>query len=212
MSSSESPALDHRIVKALAHPLRQNILTILNERVASPSEISEELDERLGNVSYHVRTLLDLGCIELVSTTPRRGAVEHHYRAVMKPFFSNDDWAQMPASTRRSAYDTTLKAIVKDVVATAEANGFDTPEDLVSRITGDLDAKGRADLAKLLTATKDKAEKIFADSNKRLGGSSDGTSSEVALIGFATATAGAAAKKPAKKPAAKAKKAPARKA
>ncbi|MBJ7520252.1 MAG: helix-turn-helix transcriptional regulator [Solirubrobacteraceae bacterium] len=208
MSSSESPALDHRIVKALAHPLRQNILTILNERVASPSEISEELDERLGNVSYHVRTLLDLGCIELVSTTPRRGAVEHHYRAVMKPFFSKDDWAQMPASTRRSAHDTTLKAIVKDVVATAEANGFDTPEDVVTRIAGDLDAKGRADLAKLLATTREKADKIFADSTKRLAGK-EGTASEVALIGFATTTA-AAAKKPAKKPAAKKK--PARKA
>jgi DNA-binding transcriptional ArsR family regulator len=209
MSSSESPALDHRIVKALAHPLRQNILTILNERVASPSEISDELDERLGNVSYHVRTLLDLGCIELVSTTPRRGAVEHHYRAVMKPFFSKDDWAQMPASTRRSAHDTTLKAIVKDVVATAEANGFDTPEDVVTRITGDLDAKGRADLAKLLAATREKADKIFADSTKRLVGKDGGAASQVALIGFASASA--PAKKAAKKPAAK-KKATARKA
>lgn len=203
MSSSESPALDHRIVKALAHPLRQNILTILNERVASPSEISDELDERLGNVSYHVRTLLDLGCIELVSTTPRRGAVEHHYRAVMKPFFSKDDWAQMPASTRRSAHDTTLKAIVNDVVATAEANGFGAPEDVVTRITGDLDAKGRADLAKLLQATREKAEKIFADSGKRLAGKDEGTAGEVALIGFAQASA--SAKKPAKKTAGKKK-------
>lgn len=203
MSSSESPALDHRIVKALAHPLRQNILTILNERVASPSEISEELGERLGNVSYHVRTLLDLGCIELVSTTPRRGAVEHHYRAVMKPFFSKDDWAQMPASTRRSAHDSTLKTIVKDVAATADANGFDTTEDVVARITGDLDPKGRTDLAKLLQATREKADKIFADSSKRLAGK-EGTSSQVALIGFATASA-PAAKKPAKKPAAKKK-------
>lgn len=209
MSSSESPALDHRIVKALAHPLRQNILTILNERVASPSEISEELDERLGNVSYHVRTLLDLGCIELVSTTPRRGAVEHHYRAVMRPFFSKDDWAQMPASTRRSAHDAALKAIVKDVVATAEANGFDTPEDVVARVTGDLDAKGRADLAKLLQATREKAEKIFADSGKRLAGKDGAIASQVALIGFAQATA--PAKKAQKKPAAK-KKAGARKA
>lgn len=208
MSSSESPALDHRIVKALAHPLRQNILTILNERVASPSEISEELDERLGNVSYHVRTLLDLGCIELVSTTPRRGAVEHHYRAVMKPFFSKDDWAQMPASTRRSAHDTALKAIVKDVVATAEANGFDTPDDVVARITGDLDAKGRADLAKLLQSTREKAEKIFADSGKRLSGKDGAVPGEVALIGFAVSSAPA---KKAKKPAAK-KKASSRKA
>ena len=48
------------------------ILTILNEQVASPNEIAEMLDERLPNVSYHVRALLDLGCIELVG--PRSAA------------------------------------------------------------------------------------------------------------------------------------------
>ena len=68
-------------VKALAHPLRVRALAILTEREASPSELAEELDEPLGNVSYHVRLLHDLGLIELVRTTPRRGAIEHHYRA-----------------------------------------------------------------------------------------------------------------------------------
>ena len=68
-------------VKALAHPLRVRALAILTEREASPSELAEELDEPLGNVSYHVRLLHDLGLIELVGTTPRRGAIEHHYRA-----------------------------------------------------------------------------------------------------------------------------------
>ena len=28
--------------------------------------------------SYHVRILRELGCVELVSTTPRRGALEHY--------------------------------------------------------------------------------------------------------------------------------------
>jgi DNA-binding transcriptional ArsR family regulator len=74
--SSESHA-----VKALAHPVRVRALAILVEREASPSELADELGEPLGNVSYHVRLLHDLGLIELVSTTPRRGAIEHHYRA-----------------------------------------------------------------------------------------------------------------------------------
>ena len=74
-------AVDPRIIKALGHPLRQRILQVLNTRVASPSEIAAQLDEPLGNVSYHVKTLLEYDCVELVETAPVRGAVEHFYRA-----------------------------------------------------------------------------------------------------------------------------------
>src|SRR4029453_5690768 len=96
--------LDPRIVRALSHPIRHRVLVALNERGASPKELAAELGEPLGNVSYHTRVLAQLGCIELVSTTQRRGALEHHYRAVMRPFFDDAAWAQIPASTRRSLF------------------------------------------------------------------------------------------------------------
>ena len=79
--SPTSDSSESHAVKALAHPLRVRALAILTERDASPSELAEELGEPLGNVSYHVRLLHELGLIELVRTTPRRGAIEHHYRA-----------------------------------------------------------------------------------------------------------------------------------
>ena len=75
-----------RVAKALSHPLRAQILGILEERRASPRELSEELGAPLGNVSYHVRALLHLKLIKLVKKTPRRGAIEHHYRALTRPF------------------------------------------------------------------------------------------------------------------------------
>src|SRR3954465_80381 len=56
---------DPRLVKALAHPLRVQILSVLEERTASPSDLAEELGAPLGNVSYHVRTLTDLGLLKL---------------------------------------------------------------------------------------------------------------------------------------------------
>jgi predicted transcriptional regulator len=43
--------------------------------------IAAELGLDLRGVAYHVRVLKKLGCIELVGTQPRRGAVEHVYRA-----------------------------------------------------------------------------------------------------------------------------------
>jgi DNA-binding transcriptional ArsR family regulator len=71
--------------KAMAHPLRTTLLReLLVGGVASPNELSKRLGEPLTNVSYHVRMLLDLGVIELVETEPRRGALEHYYRAKVR--------------------------------------------------------------------------------------------------------------------------------
>ena len=88
---------DPRLVKALAHPLRVQILTALEDRVASPSDLAEELAAPLGNVSYHVRTLADLGLVKLVRRRTRRGAVEHYYEARGRAQVSDRAWAQVPA-------------------------------------------------------------------------------------------------------------------
>jgi DNA-binding transcriptional ArsR family regulator len=69
-----------RLSKAGGHDLRIRILKRLLDGVASPNEMSKGFGESLPLVSYHVRILDALGCIELVKTTPRRGAIEHHYQ------------------------------------------------------------------------------------------------------------------------------------
>ena len=76
-----------RIAKALAHPLRARILQRLGERVASPGDLAVELGAPLGVLSYHVRMLRDYDCVELVRTEPRRGALQHFYRATQRLYF-----------------------------------------------------------------------------------------------------------------------------
>jgi len=68
-------------VDALKHPLRRRILRLAVDRnqELSPVQLSRDLDERLSNVSYHVRVLADHGLLALASQRPRRGAVEHFY-------------------------------------------------------------------------------------------------------------------------------------
>lgn len=47
----------------------------------SPIELATEFGEPLGNVSYHVRVLLTRRrLLQRAGSTPRRGAVQHHYR------------------------------------------------------------------------------------------------------------------------------------
>jgi DNA-binding transcriptional ArsR family regulator len=121
--------LESNIVKALSHPLRMRILTRLNEGVASPNEMAKEFDESLPLVSYHVRILRELDCIELVRTTPRRGAIEHHYRALTRPFLDDDDWAQLPPSARKAVSNTVLSKALGDVRNAVAAGTFDDRAD-----------------------------------------------------------------------------------
>jgi predicted transcriptional regulator len=73
-------SLDQRLAKALSNSLRAKALTLISEGVASPKAIAEKLDADVRTVAYHVRVLKRLGCVELVETKARRGAVEHIYR------------------------------------------------------------------------------------------------------------------------------------
>ena len=83
-SASESEQVA-RWARALAHPTRVAVLRELNALdVASPHVLAKRLGEPLGPVAYHVRTLHDWRVVELTGTTPRRGAIEHHYRLTPK--------------------------------------------------------------------------------------------------------------------------------
>ena len=190
--------VDTKLMKALAHPLRQKILAALSERVASPSELAEELGEPLGNVSYHVRMLVDLGCIELVSTTPRRGALEHHYKAVVRPFFDDAAYATFPTSTKRALRSDVLRELWNDIGGAAEAATFDDEKTHIARHAMTLDEKGVADVNKLLSETADRIQEIRKASVARLGknrNSDQAIDTVVATLAF-RAGEGAPAAKP----------------
>jgi len=178
--------VDPRLAKALSHPMRTRILAILNERVASPNEISEMIEERLPNVSYHVRALQELGCVELVSTAQRRGAIEHYYRAVVRPFFTDRDWKKLPQSGRQAVSDVALQMIWEDVSDAIKRGTFEArPDRHLSRSVLQLDEAGWKELSDLLGRVLEETEKIEMRSAERIK-ASDGTAvpARVVLMNF----------------------------
>jgi DNA-binding transcriptional ArsR family regulator len=174
MAKPPDGLVDPRLAKALSHPMRARILTILNERVASPNEIAEMIDERLPNVSYHVRALLELGCIELVSTAQRRGAIEHYYRALTRPFFSARDWKRLPRSARTAITDVALQLIWDDTAEAVKSDTFESRSDRhLSRTPLQLDEEGWKEITDLLAKALDEAQTIGVKSGKRLAKSKD---------------------------------------
>jgi DNA-binding transcriptional ArsR family regulator len=159
---------DPSVIKALTHPLRVQILHALEERTASPSELADEIGAPLGNVSYHVRQLHSLGLIKLVKKTPRRGAIEHHYKALARAPISDEAWAGTPGVVKEAVVGTSLGELGQAVNAAAAGGGFKRPEAQLVREELTLDEKGFADVAKELQKTADRLAKIREDSARRL--------------------------------------------
>jgi DNA-binding transcriptional ArsR family regulator len=162
---------DPRLVKGLAHPLRIQILRVLQDRVASPSVIAGELEAPLGNVSYHVRFLARVGLIELSSTEPRRGAVEHYYRAVGRPQISAKAWEEVPQMVKDAIIGSTIDEIGTVVAAAARTGGFDHDQAQASRRAYSLDEQGFDDLSEAVADLHVRAEQIQRESASRLAGS-----------------------------------------
>lgn len=173
---------DPRYVKAMSHPLRVRILAILQERRASPNELASVLEATLGTVAYHVRTLHQLGLIELVDETPVRGAVEHHYRAKIRPNVTKEAWASASPMAKQAAVGSSLQMIDEYARASAAAGGFDRPDAALERLALRLDAKGWQQMVKLAARFVADAEKIEAGAQERLGRNADGDVMDVGAV------------------------------
>lgn len=159
---------DPRFVKAMSHPLRVRVLAMLDERTASPHQLAGWLGASLGTVAYHVRTLEQLGLIELVDETRVRGAVEHHYRARERLSVTAEAWAQAPPIAKQAAVGSTLDVIAQYARASAAAGGFDRPDAQLRRALVKLDARGFAQLSKAIDKLVEQAEKIEAAAAQRI--------------------------------------------
>lgn len=159
---------DSRVVKALAHPLRVQILVALEERVASPNELSQELGVDLGSVSYHVRRLAHLGFLKQVGQTPRRGAIEHFYTAVARPRITDAAWANVPTIVKRSLVDAAVDTVGRQVTAAAASGGFDVADAHLTRSQILVDKQGWHDLAVELEALTARVVEIQRECAGRL--------------------------------------------
>jgi DNA-binding transcriptional ArsR family regulator len=178
------PLVEQRLIKALAHPIRMRALTILNQRVASPSEIAQELGEPLGVVSYHVRILEELECVELVRTTPRRGAIEHHYRAIERPWLTDEQVKQIPASLMRTVSGSVFAQLAEDVSVASKNEGLGEVRHWMVRVALVLDETAWEELGEMLQRVLDRAMELQVEAVERLVDGDDEAASRATILGL----------------------------
>ena len=184
--TKKKDGVEQIVAKAFAHPLRVQILIILNERVASPNLLAQELDQSLNLVAYHVRVLEKYDCIELVDTKQRRGATEHFYRATRRQFLTDSEWARMPEVLRPGIATAMLKSVFQDVEEAVSSGTLEEVDDVhLSRTPMVVDQQGWSDVATLLGETLERVLEIQAEAGERLANGDElGIVSKVHLLHF----------------------------
>lgn len=182
-AASHLPALvDPRLVKALDHVLRQHILLAAVAGEASPNELSKALDEDLSQVSYHVKVLRDDcdGMIEETRTEPRRGAVEHYYRASEKTLFPSKAWRRLKNGLRAVVGAGQASDLFNDLADALKAGKLQGEQDHITRTPLVLDAEGERNVKAIAEraskevedeqrATAKRIEKANGDGGKAVG-------------------------------------------
>lgn len=123
--------IDRRLTKAIAHPLRLQILALANQRTISPSEYSAEMGASLSTVAYHFRKLLELGFLELVEEVPKRGSKEHRYRACRRAMVNDTNWQELGKATRAGVRIAGFQDLIARCAQAVNAGTFDSRDDSI---------------------------------------------------------------------------------
>jgi DNA-binding transcriptional ArsR family regulator len=190
MAKRKADRIDTQLVRALMHPLRVEILQLLNEREASPSEMMDLLEQPLGNVSYHCRVLEKCGCIEVIRVAQRRGATEHFYRAVPRSYIGHQDWRKVPRSVRSKVSGASFESFVSRVIDALQAGTIDDRDDTtLSWMSLAVDEVGWAQAAEVLDEALARLQAVHDQSRRRMA--MTGEEATAMIVGLAAFEAAA---------------------
>ena len=181
-----TPAIEKHISKAFGHYVRIQILWILNERVASASELADELSTPLNTISGHIRVLREAECIEIVDQVVVGNAVQKFYRATARIFFDDTEWRTIPPTLKEGLRITLLQNLIDDAIESVEQELYDSVEGShMSWTPMVIDERGREELTELLDGTLKKALAIQRRAARRLSAADqEGVGYSMSILGY----------------------------
>jgi DNA-binding transcriptional ArsR family regulator len=157
------------VARAMAHPLRVQIIGMLNKQVMSASMVSKKTEEPLQNVAYHFRVLREKGLIEEVYSRPVRGSTEHFYQAVKRVLFDGQAWEDLPLSLKKGVSGQIAGDFLQAIAAAMRAETFDSSDDRMAVwLQRRLDEQGWEEAAAAERELVRRMEGIYKSSRVRL--------------------------------------------
>jgi hypothetical protein len=154
--------IDPSVAKAFTHPLRSHVWVTLFERgEVSPTEIANELEFDVTEVSYHFRELKRRNLIKLARTVQRRGFDEHFYEPIAPAFYFDDEaWMELPAGVRAKFSGEMVRQIIDGFTDALKAGSFDARDRHLSQSWLLLDERGWKELMRAVQVLLDRTVTI----------------------------------------------------
>ena len=122
MSLGDAPDRRHATLRAMAHPVRLRMLSLLTGSSLTAADVARELGLTHANASYHLRNLLGAGLIVQTGEERIRGGVAKRYRYDAERDRDRDRESMLGphgADTQRALFATVANELVR---RTAEAD------------------------------------------------------------------------------------------
>jgi hypothetical protein len=148
------------------------ILRVLSiEGSGSATDLSHLLNERLGNVAYHMKALREKpGLIELAGRRQVRGAEERFYRPSPSSILARIDWPQIPEPVRQGLRGTTFAEFMRLAISALRAGTVDAREgSTFASWPLRLDSQGWDEVRTAMAEATEKINRAEETSRKRLG-------------------------------------------
>lgn len=166
--------IDRRLIGIASDPDRLNALTLLNERSAGVGEVADELEMERTAAGRLLDQMHDGGLIEVVGETLNRGAVEPRYRAVVRVYWDDEDWAALDMEERKRMTAWIIEMINSDVREAVEGGTFVARQDShASRTVRPVDEQGWDELRRIHADALDAVLAVEAASAERLAESGE---------------------------------------
>lgn len=169
----QPPGLAQRLAKAFAHPLRAELLTMLNEKPGSAKDLKDRLGEKgieesLNLVAYHLRVLVEIKCVELVDTEAIRGATKKIYRGTTRMLLDEGIWPNLSKESRVAISAGAIGETAERAQQALEEGTFDKRKDrAIINLKMNLDERGWKEILKVIHDAYHRCEDIEPEAINR---------------------------------------------
>jgi hypothetical protein len=167
-TSHRLPSLPERLSNVFSHPLRAELLALLNEQPGSPQDLMERLAARgepqtLDLIAYHVRVLERNNAIQLVDTESTNGTTKHVYAANRKMLIDGDDWLELPDDAQISICANAIGEAVERAQTALQHGTIQKDDPVIVNLRLDADEAAWAHIRERVMIAWDEIESLQPD-------------------------------------------------
>jgi len=163
---------------ALKHQRRVELLCLLNEGERNRYQLAASIGVEPDKIKHHLKELLDEGSIELAYSKRVRNLIQHYYRAVEIPFYSDEEIEALRPEERQAFAGVILQAVMAESLAALWAGKMAEDRRVwLSWRWFHVDSQGREDIADEQARHWERVLWIEGDSANRCAKSGEATKS-----------------------------------